>query len=72
MLENTEPRTVAALQVRRTESGAPNSSLHEADMKLEVIHRLFRKIILGRLWKPAGLVIFSKMMLASEATHLRK
>ena len=72
MLENAEPRTVAALQETRTESGAPHSSLQEADMKLEAIHRLFRKIILGRLWKPAGSVIFSKMMLASEATHLGK
>lgn len=56
----------------RAESEAPHSSLQEADIKLEAIQRLFWKIILGRLWKPAGLVIFSKMMLPSEATHLRK
>ena len=54
----------------RAESGAPHSSLQEADMKLEAIQRLFWKIILGRLWKPAGSVRFSKMMLPSEATHL--
>ena len=72
MLENTEPRTAAALQERRAESGAPHSSLQEANMQLESIQRLFRKIILGRFWKPAGLVILSKMMLALEATNLGK
>ena len=69
MLGNTEPRDSAASQEGRAGPRAPHSSPHEANIELESIQRLGKSCPLP---KPAGLVIFSKMMLAPGATNLRK